>query len=473
VANILLIEPSYRNKYPPLALMKISTYHKMIGDNVIFCKGTNQELKKQKWDRIYVATLFTFYWKKTIETIKYYQNSVNDISDIFCGGVLATVLEKELYEAFPVTITPGLLDKPGMLGDNNIIVDTLPPDYSIIDIENNPYLTYQYPVRDAYIAYATRGCVRKCKFCAVPTIEPCFKPYIDIKKQVNYIRENYGEKKNLMLLDNNVLASRSFDQIIEDIKELGFYKGAVFEHEINGKKRRPKRYVDFNQGVDPRLLTEDKCKKLSEIAIRPLRIAFDHADEKSVKIYKEKVRLAAAYGIEHLSNYVLFNFEDAPEELYSRLKINIDLNEEFKELGYKTRIFSFPMKYSPIGGTNCYNRKYVGSNWNKKYLRAIQCILNATHGVVGPKKEFFHRSFGKSLDDFMLILSMPEEMIINRSKHEMSGITQKWKTDFSKLDSNSTIYQSILNEDFKILDQKEMKRNILKYYIKNTLESKS
>jgi len=470
VANILLIEPPYRNKYPPLALMKISTYHKMLGDNVIFCKGKNVDLRKQKWDRIYVATLFTFYWKSTIEVIKYYKNSVENISDIYCGGVLATVLEKELYETFPVTITPGLLDKPGILGDNDIIVDTLPPDYSIIDLEQNPYLSYQYPVKDAYIAYATRGCVRRCKFCAVPTIEPCFKPYIDIKNQVNYIRNNYGEKKNLMLLDNNVLASKDFNQIIDDIKELGFYKGAVFQYEKNGKICRSKRYVDFNQGVDPRLLTKEKCQKLSEIAIKPLRIAFDHADEKSIKIYKEKVRLSAFYGIENLSNYILFNFEDSPEDLYNRLKINIDLNEEFEKDGYKTRIFSFPMKYSPIGGPNCYNRKYIGENWNAKYLRAIQCILNATHGVVGPKKSFFDRSFGKSLDDFMLILSMPEEMIISRAKHEETGMKIRWENDFLKLDLKSKLYISILNQDFKAMNPEDTKKNILKYYMKNALE---
>ena len=74
--DILLVEADYKNKYPPLGLMKISAYHKSRGDNVVFVKGKNKELKTKKWDRIYITTLFTFYWKKTIETIKYYYKSV-------------------------------------------------------------------------------------------------------------------------------------------------------------------------------------------------------------------------------------------------------------------------------------------------------------------------------------------------------------------------------------------------------------
>ena len=80
--KILLVEPQYRNKYPPLGLMKISTYHKLKGDQVVFIKGKNTEIKAQKWDRIYISTLFTFYWKITIDTIKYYSSSITENGNI-------------------------------------------------------------------------------------------------------------------------------------------------------------------------------------------------------------------------------------------------------------------------------------------------------------------------------------------------------------------------------------------------------
>lgn len=37
--NVLLLEPNYKNKYPPIGLMKLATYHRMLGDNVVFYKG--------------------------------------------------------------------------------------------------------------------------------------------------------------------------------------------------------------------------------------------------------------------------------------------------------------------------------------------------------------------------------------------------------------------------------------------------
>lgn len=59
--NILLIEPSYKNKYPPLGLMKIAQYHGSHGkgDRVRFIKGEDRSVLSEAWDRIYVTTLFS------------------------------------------------------------------------------------------------------------------------------------------------------------------------------------------------------------------------------------------------------------------------------------------------------------------------------------------------------------------------------------------------------------------------------
>ncbi|HHT9130580.1 MAG TPA: cobalamin-binding domain-containing protein, partial [Candidatus Brocadiaceae bacterium] len=170
---------------------------------------------------------------------------------------------------------------------------------------------------------------------------------------------------------------------------------------------------------------------LSEIAIKPLRIAFD--DIKYKNIYIEKVKLAAEHGIKTLSNYVLFNFKDTPEDFYERLKVNVELNEEFERKGYKSRIWSFPMKHSPIGGEFCKNRKHIGEHWNKKYLRGVQCILLATHGVVGPKKQFFEKAFGKDVKEFLKILTLPEIFIIYRNSHLDNGNRNKLDASVNSL----------------------------------------
>ncbi len=453
--DILLVEPDYKNKYPPLGLMKISEYHKRLGDRVFFVKGKNSLLRNKKWDRIYVTTLFTFYWNKTIETINYYRHSQTNDSEIFIGGILASLLGDELLaelDSSSINVIAGLLDESGILDENEWIVDKVSPDYSIINNEENDYLDYEYPVANDYIVYSTRGCVRTCRFCAVPVLEPKYCSYIDIKDQVSDIKKKYGEKRNLLLMDNNVLASKDFERIVSDIIELGYGKNDnkySYRSKKTGRKVTVRRYVDFNQGVDARLLTDEKLSLISQLAIRPLRVALDHANEEYMKLYSRIMRKSASLGIKHLSNYLLYNFEDTPKDLYSRIMLNVKLNTEFKNEGYDTQIFSFPMRYAPIFGSNNKNRKYIGDNWNKKYIRAIQCILSATHGVVGPKEEFNLNAFGSNLEEFYTILMMPEDFIIYREFHRTNGNAASWKKSFDKLSKDKDFVDIIRDNKFK------------------------
>jgi hypothetical protein len=123
-------------------------------------------------------------------------------------------------------------------------------------------------------------------------------------------------------------------------------------------------------------------------------------------------------GMSEISTYVLFNHNEPPEHLYNRLQTACKLNSE---LG--TRIYSFPMKYIPCGAKD---RTYIGMNWNRRKIRSIQCILNASHGI-GPTNEgFFHSAFGKNKKEFLRILQMPEDYIINRSNHQYSKKIIDW-----------------------------------------------
>ncbi len=391
-----------------------------------------------------------------------------------------------------------MLNKSGALDKNsNIIIDELPLDYSILS-----EIDYKYPENDAYYGYMTRGCIRKCSFCAVWKIEPKFNPYVSIKDRIEETKSQYGDQRNLLLLDNNVLASNQFPQIINEIKESGFVKGTKFIepnlldisvrnlkkgindrayikktfelfhyllNKLKGKRQQefynlldkaqllnidtaekenillvysevkelfekyrnktPKlRYVDFNQGLDARLLTEEKMKLLSEIPIKPLRIAFDNMAYKD--IYVKAIRLAAKNNIKNLSNYLLYNEKDKPEELYERLEINILLSEELD-----ISIYSFPMKFHPINGEKHLNRDFLGEHWNRKYIRAIQTILNSTKGKIGKGVSFFYKAFGKDLDEYRKILIMPETYILHRFFFEDMGFTEKWWIEYNNLSS--------------------------------------
>jgi len=446
--KILLIEPDYKNKYPPLGLMKLSAYHKRIGDFVKFIKGCDKEIIKEKWDRIYISTLFTFYWSKTINTIKFYERNIDNPKKIYIGGVLATLMSDQIKTQTNVNVIEGLITSPSDIGlGGTYCIDCIIPDYSILD-----EVDYKYSTENAYIGYATRGCPNRCTFCAVKNIEPTFEHYLPLKKQIKGIEDIYGSRKDLLLLDNNVLASNEFKRIINDIISLGFERGAV----LNGKKR----YVDFNQGIDARRFTKKNAKLLAKIALRPLRLAFDSI--KLINTYEKSVRLASEFGIQHLSNYVLYNFTDTPEDFYQRLKINIKLN---KELG--TKIYSFPMKYIPLDAKD---RSYIGKHWNRQYIRGVQCILLATHGMVGPNNVFFKAAFGSSEEEFKKIISMPEKYIIYREAHKNNGALD-WLTLYKQLSpiQKRSFHSKLFLKKIDKLDiarESSMKlKNIYRHYI--------
>ena len=419
--KILLIEPGYKNKYPPLGLMKIAQYHGEFGKNdfVKFIKGEDRSVLSESWDRIYITSLFSFEWKKTADAINFALLAANGHSDrIFVGGI-AVSLMNEAYKAEPawrgIRFIQGLLDKAPTVSlqldefaeevysddFDGTPIEFLTPDYSILD-----HIDYEYSVLDAYFTYASRGCVRSCKFCGVPKLEGKQRDTDSIGRVVKDIERLYGVKKDLILMDNNVVASGKFKEIIAEIRDLGFQKGATILRDGRESKRR----VDFNQGVDARILCKDPMylQQMSTICISPLRIAFDHAGLR--KPYETAIRYSADAGLVNLSNYMLYNFHDTPEDLYERMKLNILLNEE---LGIRT--FSFPMRYQPV---DLKDRSHIGPHWNRYLLRSMQIILQATHGIVSGAPEYFRRAFGDSEEEFSELLSLPHKFIFNRTWYE-------------------------------------------------------
>ena len=406
--------------------MKISYFHKhVLGDHVRFTKGRlPAALAEAKWDRVYVTSLFTFEWAKTIEAIQYAKTLVDSIDKITVGGIAATMLPQQIYEETGIRPVCGLLNEPGKLGlPGDECIDQIVPDYAILDD-----IDYVYPFHDAYFLSATKGCGNKCGFCAVQTLEPQYIPYIDLKQRIAAIEEEFGSKRDLLLMDNNVLRSPNFDQIIDDIIAAGFGKGATYLNPKTGKRVR--RYVDFNQGLDALFFTEEKARRLGEIALRPARVAFDHIED--LPTYERALRLCAKHGITELSNYVLYNSEafggkgqqyaaDTPADLYNRMRLTLDIKDDINRSLPEDRqvtAFSFPMRYIPL---TAHQRGYVGSQWNAKFLRAVQCMLIPTQGKGVGSRSFFEADFGKNAEEFVRFLCMPDKLIAARGEFSLSS----------------------------------------------------
>ncbi|RWN59376.1 radical SAM protein [Mesorhizobium sp.] len=479
--NVLLIEPDYKNKYPPLGLMKIAQYHGSQGkrDRVRFIKGQDRSVLSEAWDRVYVTTLFSFEYSKIAQTIDFALEVINGQADkVFVGGIAASLMHGRFLEErrwTGIRFIKGLLSDPPAIAlqldefaeelyaDDRFgkPIEDLIPDYTILD-----QIDYKYAVRDAYFAYTSRGCIRKCHFCGVPKLEGMQRDTGSLSDVVRAIDQLYGPKKDLILMDNNVVASSRFKEIIAEIRDLGFVAGAKLQRE--GMRVPVQRRVDFNQGVDARILCKDPMflRELSSICLKPLRIAFDHLGVR--KPYEQAVRYAHEFGLTELSNYMLYNFHDNPTDLFERMRLNVTLNEE---LG--VRIWSFPMRYQP---TDRPDRGHIGEKWTRYQLRSMQLILQATHGIVSGEPQFFKHAFGDTADEYERILSLPHDFIFNRDWYErQEGQPEfdEFQKAFSRLDAQErgelvTLLSSCDPKEFIFLPNKATTAavsRLLRFYV--------
>jgi len=543
--NILLIEPGYKNKYPPIGLMKIATYHRMLGDNVTFYKGDVREfvlnqivddclgklneinpeidwkykrdliekyikvgqakylnkilldvpdifsdkkssyplvevwlkhfsdfyrqkkyIKEPQWDRVYVTTLFTFYWKITVKAIHEAKNLVKDLKELKVGGVLASLLTKEVEVETGITPLTGLLDQPGILDRNKIIIDDLPLDYSILD-----EIDYKYPTGSAYFTFMTKGCTRTCAFCSVPKLEPTYKEKIPTIAKFKKITKLYGEQQHLLLMDNNVLASPKFPEIIQEIKDMGFTKGAKFvepnqldiairnlKKGMNDTAYIKRSYILLSDFIDTRVK--------GKIAEEVYNIYDKYLLTKRETITKENLILAH----DELKDIYEKSRKKAPKNRYVDFNQGTDaryVTDEIMKLISEIpniHIYSFPMKYIPLFGEEAKGRQFTGKFWNKKFIRAIQSVSNATRGIVPPERTFFEKAYGKDEEEYFEILHMPETYIVYRKLFEVDlGLTKKWQELFRSLTEDELVEAKFVidTSDFTNLEEKTGNPKIL------------
>ena len=156
------------------------------------------------------------------------------------------------------------------------------PDYSLYNCEYA-------------MGFITRGCIRKCPFCIVP-------------KKEGYIRYNTSleefcrDQEKVMLLDNNILAYKDHINELEKLRD-------------SGKK------IDFNQGLDIRLINKKNAQILKEIKIwKQIRFALD--DPQLIPLVEKKMEILKGVGFSlgPFFFYVLIGFNTTKEEDLERVK---------------------------------------------------------------------------------------------------------------------------------------------------------
>jgi hypothetical protein len=341
--DFLLVEPVAKTPYPPLGLMKISsmlrakysgaTIHQQIGEQ------SPEDLVCP--EQIYVTSLFTWDLKKVNSVICLLKNKYPGVQ-ISVGGIAASLLPEVVYEQTGIKPNFGLLED----------AECYPPDYS---------LSFGRKLRSS-ITFTTRGCIRTCNFCTVKTLEPEFK-----------LRKNWQQDINVELpaitfWDNNWLASPNLGV---DIDLIASYS----------KK------VDFNQGLDARLYTEDIARHLAKVDIDPIRFAFDDISQENAIL--RAISIAKRYSKKEICVYVLYNYNDTPEDFY--YKINL-LNKE--------DVLSFPMGYRPPVNSI---KVFPNPSWNVYLLRALKLSLLFYYrrGMITKSRDSFLKIYGNDSNEFI------------------------------------------------------------------------
>ena len=305
----LLVQPKYYTKYPPLGLLKISTWLKNQNEPVIYHRGLQKA--EHEPSNIYLTSLFTYSWKAVHETASYYRKLYPN-ADIILGGIYATLMPDHagLSEVDEV--------HQGLFWD----AENCQPDYTLV------------PEFKADIFFTSRGCIRKCPFCAVPIMEGYISQTVDTIKPL--IRPNC---KKLVLWDNNFLASPLWKEIISEFKNLDLQ-------------------VDFNQGLDVRLLKPEVINTISGLNLYPIHLAYDNAEERELLAEVIPRLEQAGFDKRNIIVYTLFNYMDTPDDFWHRVT---DL--------LAWGVVCYPMRYEPL--YTLVKNKYVSPNWTPMQLEMV------------------------------------------------------------------------------------------------------
>lgn len=312
--EVLLVEPQksrrYHTPYPPLGLLKLATYHQQRGDFVRLINGISGDGFEA--DIIYITSLFTYAWEPVHEVICFYSDRYKK-ARVVVGGVYASLCPDHLKESFGdrIEVCQGVV----------LELDNLMPAYWLI------------PEWETSILFSSRGCIRKCPFCSVLRLEPKFGARKSIKHLI------YPGHKKVILWDNNILASPYWRNIFSELEE----------SELE---------VDFNQGLDARLLTEETVLRLKRLKIPIIRLAYDTNGVK--ESVKKAIGLLKSAGVDgrRIVVYCLFNYLDTPEDFLERIKDLLDWG-----------VVSYPMRYQALEPGP--KDGYISLNWTKEQLEML------------------------------------------------------------------------------------------------------
>ena len=227
------------HNFPNLPLMKLSVWHKKRGDTVEWY----DPLFSGHMDKVYMSKVFSF-----TPDYQYYINA-DEVVKGGSGYCISLVDGKEVF------------DKPKDI-ELPYEIEHMYPDYSIYDIEDTAY------------GFLTRGCPYGYDLSNPNKKNTHDYCHVSIKEgfcshKVADLEQFWNGQKNIVLLDPNITACKD-------------WKG-LFEQLIDSKA-----WINFSQGLDIRMMTEDKAEMLKQMKIKSVHFAWDRYEDKDIVLPKFK-----------------------------------------------------------------------------------------------------------------------------------------------------------------------------------------
>lgn len=271
------------HNYPNLPLMKISAWHKKQGDSVEWYSP----MYSGHMDKMYMAKVFSF-----TDDFQYFV----DADEVIKGGsgyAISLINGREVYNKAKDFDLPQEIEH-------------IYPDYSL------------YGITDTAYGFLTRGCPRGCSFCHVAAKEG--------RKSIKVanLNEFWDGQKNIVLCDPNILACKD-------------WKGLLWQL-INSKA-----WVDFNQGIDIRLMTEEKAEMLKKVKQKQMHFAWDRYEDKKIILPKLKMfKDITGINERNLIVYVLCNYDTTIQQDLERIYT-------LREMGYWAYVMLYDKEHIPMG----------------------------------------------------------------------------------------------------------------------------
>lgn len=251
------------SNFPNLPLMKLSAYHKRSGDSVEWYMPFGEG-----YDVVYVSKVFSF--------TPDFDDHIN-ADRVVRGGTGYAIDDKGTREMYHSEADTPLADE----------IEHAYPDYSLY-----PKLT-----KDTAYGFLTRGCPRGCPFCIVGKKEGL------CSRKVADLTEFWRGQHKVVLCDPNILACRDWRSLLQQLIDAGVE-------------------VDFNQGLDIRMMSEEKAEMIGRTRIKQIHFAWDRYTDGEFVL--PKLRMFAEVTKQKPNShsaivYTLVNFDTTIEQDLDRI----------------------------------------------------------------------------------------------------------------------------------------------------------